>query len=400
MYVNIMLSKVASRNVVSTSTSVMPSGEHLVETVQGIICYPKLGDFNLPLDMNYQKYMARDEVFSKMAVMVYPSHEYNWLMVLLHELNALAVDKLCQFINQTLYICLSQCGCGDHQNIQFQMRILKEMQKGNESCFEDIFRINLPIIYEDSVNNRRFRYLIINWLKNKFVNEWMNKVVIHMRTQIQTSISSKETDLNDKRPIVLNDNDVNRMFGWALFKVKKKYKKWISQGWDNKFYAAKSIILDDMTVVAEDIMCNEHYVRMYYPLDDRLRNEGRLTLIHPNYCKQMSELLKNITRVISNRFEVLDEVIPNKDDIITQLEKQMVSNDNVTVSQIITLMKERNPTIQLQHDGLNDLVWELIGRVLNALVGDKVKKYRNNVLFRGNNVAFRTDLAVKSEKRN
>ena len=78
----------------------------------------------------------------------------------------------------------------------------------------------------------------------------------------------------------------------------------------------------------------------------------------------------------------------------------MISNDNVTVSQIITLMKERNPTIQLQHDGLNDLVWELIGRVLNALVGDKVKKYRNNVLFRVNTVAFRTDLAVKSEKRN
>ena len=42
---------------------------------------------------------------------------------------------------------------------------------------------------------------------------------------------------------------------------------------------------------------------------------------------------------------------------------------------------------------------ELIGRVLNALVGDKVKKYRNNMLFRVNTVAFRTDLAVKSEKR-
>ena len=128
------------------------------------------------------------------------------------------------------------------------------------------------------------------------------------------------------------------------------------------------------------ITLNLRYVRMYYPIDGRLINKGRLTLIHPSYCKQMSELLKNITRAISNRFEVLDEVIPNKDDIITQLEKQMISNDNVTVSQIITLMKERNPTIQLQHDGFNDLVWELIGRVLNALVGDKVKTCRNVVV--------------------
>ena len=68
MYVNMTLSNVALRNIVSTSTSVMPNGEHLVETVQGIICYPKLGDFNLPLDLNYQKYMASDEVFIKMLL--------------------------------------------------------------------------------------------------------------------------------------------------------------------------------------------------------------------------------------------------------------------------------------------------------------------------------------------
>ena len=105
------------------------------------------------------------------------------------------------------------------------MCLLKDMQKGNKCCFDNIFRQHGPFIYKDSVRNRKFRYLIINWLKHKFVKVWINKVVTHMRMQIQTTISSKVSKLNDKRPIVLNDNDVNRIFGWALFKVKKKYKK-------------------------------------------------------------------------------------------------------------------------------------------------------------------------------
>ena len=49
-------------------------------------------------------------------------------------------------------------------------------------------------------------------MKHKFVKVWIDKVVTHMRMQIMTSIGTKETDLNDKRTIVLNDNDVNRIF--------------------------------------------------------------------------------------------------------------------------------------------------------------------------------------------
>ncbi len=116
------------------------------------------------------------------------------------------------------------------------------MQKGSKCCFEDIFKQHVPVMYEDSVRNRNFRYLIINWLKHKFIEVWIGEVVSHMKIQIQTSISLKETDLNDKRPIVINDNDVNRIFGWTLFKVRNKYKNLISRGCDDKFYYEKSKI--------------------------------------------------------------------------------------------------------------------------------------------------------------
>ena len=183
------------------------------------------------------------------------------------------------------------------------------------------------------------------------------------------------------------------------FSKSKRNRKLINKGSDNKYFYEKCIILEDMPIEAEDIICNEYYVRMFYPLDTQLRKNGKLTLIQPSYCKLFLALSKNITSILSNRREFLNEVIPNKDEIILQIKNIMTSNDNMTVMDIVTLMKERNPLIKLKQDSIHDLVYELINRVLNALVGDRVKQFRKDVLFRVNTVAFRTDIAVKSEKK-
>ena len=92
--------KVANGKVFPSSTTVMPIGEEIVDTIQGIICYPTLIDFMLPNEQNFQQYMASDDVFMKTAVMLQPSKEYNLLMLLLDESNENAVDKLYQNINK------------------------------------------------------------------------------------------------------------------------------------------------------------------------------------------------------------------------------------------------------------------------------------------------------------
>ena len=46
-----------------------------------------------------------------------------------------------------------------------------------------------------------------------------------MKSQVSTSIDNKETELTTTGDVILNDNDVHKMFGWALFKVKTKYKE-------------------------------------------------------------------------------------------------------------------------------------------------------------------------------
>ena len=43
------------------------------------------------------------------------------------------------------------------------------------------------------------------------------------------------------------------------------------------------------------------------------------------------------------------------------------------------------------------MIWELIDRVINETVGDKVRRYRRQTLLRLNTIAYRTELAVKSE---
>ena len=162
---------------------------------------------------------------------------------------------------------------------------------------------------------------------------------------------------------MLNDNDVNRIFGWAIFRVKNKYKKLINKGSDNKLFHKKSILLNDMSVESEGIICNEYYVRTFNSLNDRMRSNGKLNLIHQSYCKLYSILLKDITSISSNRRDFLDEVIPNKDDIVAKIKTKMTSNDIITVRDIVNLMIGMNPLIKLKHDNIHDLVYELSNRV-------------------------------------
>ena len=46
-----------------------------------------------------------------------------------------------------------------------------------------------------------------------------------------------------------------------------------------------------------------------------------------------------------------------------------------------------------------DIIWELIDRVSNALFGSIIKQYSENRLKRQNDVNFRTELAVVGKKK-
>ena len=76
-------------------------------------------------------------------------------------------------------------------------------------------------------------------LKHAFIEYWLTMVIQNYKKR--KSNSSELTDkLTDKSVTILlkvnHENDVNRWFGWDVFKLKKKYKRFIKQGVMNNIY--------------------------------------------------------------------------------------------------------------------------------------------------------------------
>ena len=161
----------------------------------------------------------------------------------------------------------------------------------------------------------------------------------------------------------------------------------------------KQKVISDICVYIKDVVHDEKYVRLYYPIDDDIRNKGKLTLIHPLYCTFFSGILRNIKKVIKYMVDTIGDVIPDKEIVKKRMKSDYMEGDMNYIDDIVVVMKKRVITPHLNDQDLNSIVWELIERVLNATIGEIVRKYRRHALVRINTVAFRTELAVKSEKK-
>jgi len=161
----------------------------------------------------------------------------------------------------------------------------------------------------------------------------------------------------------------------------------------------KLTLISDICVNVKDVLHDDKYMRLYYPLSEEIRNKGNLTLIHPLYCGLFSSILNNIKEIIKSMVETSNDVIPDKDSI---KKRMAISNENDNrneMNDLVTVIKKRVILTVLDNDDLINIIWEVIERVLNASVGEFVREYRRKVLVRVNTVAFRTELAVKSEKK-
>ena len=106
--------------------------------------------------------------------------------------------------------------------------------------------------------------------------------VIIFTTQIGTSVTEDKFV-----PIPINDDGINRVFGWAVFKLKKKYSKMTAISRVNPQVEGKQKLLDGMSYAIQDVIQNISYLRIYYQLDDEIRNKWYLTLVTPIYIAGM-----------------------------------------------------------------------------------------------------------------
>ena len=152
----------------------------------------------LPDSKTYQQYMTAGNVMKKTMIFLHDSIKYKWMIELFSSGNELGVNHVCQHINLNLYNLFCVSHDSEYGKGQFHLCMVKEMQKGTESCFEYIFKEYLLRIYIDHKCNRLFCWLIINRLKEFFFTQWKTKVIIQMKSQIETITGSTLTNLKTK----------------------------------------------------------------------------------------------------------------------------------------------------------------------------------------------------------
>ena len=74
----------------------------------------------------------------------------------------------------------------------------------------------------------------------------------------------------------------------------KKYNKLSKNDCLDTEREEKQKVVSDICVYIKDVIHDEDYVRMYYPIDEGIRNKVRLTLIHPLCCTFFSNILNTI----------------------------------------------------------------------------------------------------------
>ena len=154
-----------------------------------------------------------------------------------------------------------------------------------------------------------------------------------------------------------------------------------------------------MCVKVEDVINDVKYISLYYPLDEAIQNNGDLILVHPKYCPHFSNILNKLKKVLIGRNSMYPDEIPDEEYIQNKL-LSMVENDTINhIQEIIVLVNLRVKRVSCSDDDVKGIVLELINKVINATLGDRMRKYRTDALLRVNTVAFRTELAVKSEKK-
>ena len=139
------------------------------------------------------------------------------------------------------------------------------------------------------------KVILFNLLTHIFLEEYIPQVIKVYRNKeiILPNLNSKNQ--NKQTHSIINTSDVNRIFGWSIYKERKQVMKLIKKASMNHNHDIKLSLLDNMTVSMKDICLDVNYIKIYVPSDDLIRNRGNLTYICPKYIFHFAEILTIIT---------------------------------------------------------------------------------------------------------
>ena len=130
-------------------------------------------------------------------------------------------------------------------------------------------------------------------------------------------------------------------------KVKKRCNK-IKE--DSLLYQAvvdKLKILENTSCVLSDIVNDEQYIRLYYPLNDAIRNKDYLTLMIPVYANHISKILTMSSKGMIVENEASTTVILQKEGAVRAMEYEMNNDKCDVVKELCIISVERVPIMIL-----------------------------------------------------
>ena len=129
-------------------------------------------------------------------------------------------------------------------------------------------------------------------------------------------------------------------------------------------------MLKDTSCTIQQILTEEIYLRLYYPMDDAIRNKGDLTLLYPLHIDNMSQLLLFLTthtidEILGNKVNA----IPNKSTVIQIMKHKTTNEGNQVLDTICATMENRAQNRIMKRADRINLLWEVASRLLNAKIG-------------------------------
>ena len=123
-------------------------------------------------------------------------------------------------------------------------------------------------------------------------------------------------------------------------------------------------------------------------------------MISPRYAFNFAQILTMITKKTTVDVDSSQFTKPDKDKIKEFIFEKDKKKDEDHVNRLLLKVIEAPTMFNIHTDVVKGLIYDLVNRVLNAIVGGQVKIFRTKKLSRVNDVTFRTMLKTKCEEGN
>ena len=210
--------------------------------------YENIKAMSIPTEHTFQSFLLENKQMAGYLNLCIRNSKKDWFAVFFDPKHSGRVDMICHGImNRMTELLIDSINAKEKQKKFFEVQILSEFQK-NEDCFlRNLFQDNFPELPNQDNNATLCQMMIMITLKNYFIDTRVRQAISDVKKDLTSDVEESKTD-NTNDDIILNDDEVNKIFGWALYKGMKKYIDLYDRKEEHKQHSYKIKILKYMCI--------------------------------------------------------------------------------------------------------------------------------------------------------